>query len=68
MKADLFQETVAEGDYLLLCSDGLINEVTDQEIHRRSWLGAPQEICQRLMTRTLDSGAPDNVTVVLFQL
>ena len=69
VKADLFQETVAEGDYLLLCSDGLINEVTDQEIHREVLAGGtPQEICQRLMTRTLDSGAPDNVTVVLFQL
>ena len=69
VKADLFQETVAEGDYLLLCSDGLINEVTDQEIHREGLAGGtPQEICQRLMTRTLDSGAPDNVTVVLFQL
>ena len=69
VKADLFQETVAEGDYLLLCSDGLINEVTDQEIHREVLAGGtPQEICQRLMTRTWDSGAPDNVTVVLFQL
>ena len=28
----------------------------------------PQEICQRLVARTLDHGAPDNVTVVLFQL
>ncbi|MFQ9410289.1 MAG: hypothetical protein ACLR1T_03545 [Evtepia gabavorous] len=41
VKADLFQETVAEGDYLLLCSDGLINEVTDQEIHREVLAGGP---------------------------
>ena len=69
VKADLFQETVAEGDWLLLCSDGLINEVTDQEIHQEVLAGGtPQEICQRLVIRTLDSGAPDNVTVVLFHL
>ena len=69
VKADLFQKTVAEGDWLLLCSDGLINEVTDQEIHQEVLAGGtPQEICQRLVIRTLDSGAPDNVTVVLFHL
>ena len=69
VKADLFQETVAPGDALLLCSDGLINEVTDQEIQKEVLDGgSPQEICQRLLTRTLDNGAPDNVTVVLFQL
>ena len=69
VKADLFQETAAEGDWLLLCSDGLINEVTDQEIYQEIQAGGiPQEVCQRLVTRTLDSGAPDNVTVVLFHL
>lgn len=69
VKADLFQEKLEEGDWILLCSDGLINEVTDQEIHQEILAGGtPQEICQRLVTRTLDSGAPDNVTVVLFQL
>ena len=69
VKADLFQETVAPGDALLLCSDGLINEVTDQEIQKEVLDGgSPQEICQRLVARPLDHGAPDNVTVVLFQL
>ena len=69
VKADLFQETVAPGDALLLCAYGLINEVTDQEIQKEVLAGgSPQEICQRLVARTLDHGAPDNVTVVLFQL
>lgn len=73
VKADLFQETVSPGDAILLCSDGLVNQVTDQEICQEICQeiqagGTAQEICQRLVTRTLDSGAPDNVTVVLFQL
>ena len=69
VKADLFQETVSPGDILLLCSDGLINQMTDQEICQEIQAGGtPREICQRLVKRTLDSGAPDNVTVVLFQL
>lgn len=69
VKTDLFQRSVAEGDTILLCSDGLVNEVTDQEICREVKTGGtPQEICQRLMEKTLVSGAPDNVTIVLFQL
>lgn len=69
VKADVFREKAVQGDCLLLCSDGLINEVTDQEIHQVIQAGGtPQEICQRLVSRTLDSGASDNVTVVLFKL
>ena len=69
VETDLFRETVQPGDILLLCSDGLVNVVTDAEIERelRSG-GTPEEICRRLLQRTLRGGAPDNVTIVLFQL
>lgn len=69
VKADLFQRQVQEGEFVLLCSDGLVNEVTDEEIRRDVLAGGPpKEICRRLMERTLQNGAPDNVTIVLFQL
>lgn len=69
VKTDLFKENIYKGDAILLCSDGLVNEVTDQEICREILAGGTaEEICRRLMERTLDSGAPDNVTIVLFQL
>lgn len=69
VKADLFQRHVEPGDALLLCSDGLINEVTDQEIQEEILAGGTTEaICRRLMDRALSYGAPDNVTIVLFQL
>ena len=69
VKADLFRETVEEGDAILLCSDGLVNEVTDQEILSEVLAGGTAaEICHRLLDRALDAGASDNVTVVLFQM
>ena len=69
VKADLFLRPVQKGDTILLCSDGLINEVTDQELYQEILVGGtPQEICRRLLDRTLERGAPDNVTIVLFQL
>ena len=69
VKADLFRETVEEGEAVLLCSDGLLCAVTDEEIHQEFQAGgAPQDICQRLLERTLSGGAPDNVTIVLLQV
>lgn len=69
VKVDLFQRTVEKGDTVLLCSDGLVNEVTEQEIHQEVLAGGtPEEICRRLLERALAAGAPDNVTVVLAQL
>lgn len=56
------------GEYLLLCTDGLVNTVTDQEmlfevIHR----GSPDSCLERLLEISKSQGAPDNVTVVLMQ-
>lgn len=56
------------GEYLLLCTDGLVNTVTDQEmlfevIHR----GSPDSCLDRLLEISKSQGAPDNVTVVLMQ-
>jgi len=69
VKADLYRETAHKGDILLLCSDGLAGEVTDEEICRDILSGGtPEEMVRRLLDRTLTRGAPDNVTIVLFQL
>ena len=66
--ADCFDQNVAPGDYLLLCSDGLSNVVTDQEILYEVIHGGEDEACcQRLLDVALHRGAPDNVTVVLMR-
>ena len=66
LRADLFREDTAEGDWLLLCSDGLSNLVTEQEIlYEVIHGGAGETCCERLLEIALHRGAPDNVTVVL---
>lgn len=66
LRADLFHVDLAIGDYLLLCSDGLSNLVTEQEILYEVIHGGEDETCcQRLLDIALHRGAPDNVTVVL---
>lgn len=58
-----------EGTFVLLCSDGLSNVVTDQELlFELIHSGPASEGCQRLLHLALSRGAPDNVTAVLIQL
>ena len=66
--ADCFRQTMAPGDCLLLCSDGLSNVVTEQEmLYEVIHGGEVGTCCQRLLDIALHRGAPDNVTAVLIQ-
>lgn len=68
LRTDCFHQALGEGDYLLLCSDGLSNVVEEQEILYEVIHGGDAEnCCQRLLDIALKRGAPDNVTVVLIQ-
>ena len=58
-----------KGDILLLCSDGLSNQMADQEILFEVVHGAQKaDCCQRLLDIAKSRGAPDNVTSVLVAL
>jgi protein phosphatase len=63
-------ETALEpGDVVLLCSDGLSGVVPDALI--AATLAAakdPEHACAELVARTLERGAPDNVTCVVFEV
>lgn len=68
-EADLYELALQSGDWLLLCSDGLINEMSDEEIagEIRNAL-TPEEACRNLLETVLERGAPDNVTILLFHV
>lgn len=69
IRADLYRRSLEEGECLLLCSDGLSNVVTDQELlYEILHGGDPNGCCGRLLQIAMDRGAPDNVTVVLLQV
>ena len=66
VQSDLFAIRVDRGDALLLSSDGLHNEVDDQEILFEVVHGGQSEdCCVRLLEIAKKRGAPDNVTVVI---
>ena len=68
VRCDAFSLTLEEGDHILLCSDGLVNTVSDQELLYEVIHEDDMETClDRLMEIAIDRGAPDNVTIVLLQ-
>lgn len=69
VKGDIFTSHCPANGFFLLCSDGLSNHVTNQEIlYEIVHGGEPETCCQRLLEIALQRGAPDNVTAVLLQL
>ena len=65
VEADYFEFSLQGGDFLLLCSDGLSNIVSDEEIlaYAREY-PEPELLCRSLMSKALNRGAGDNVTVL----
>ncbi|MBR5391033.1 MAG: Stp1/IreP family PP2C-type Ser/Thr phosphatase [Clostridia bacterium] len=66
VKCDTFSFEKKTGQYLLLCSDGLIREVTDPEIYYQIYqCDHPETACDRLMTMAKSRGGRDNITLLL---
>ena len=67
-RPDMFQVSMDSGDHILLCSDGLSDIVTENEIIHELQRGAGvRESCESLVATVLARGAPDNVTAVIFR-
>jgi protein phosphatase len=69
VEADLAELTPAEGDVIVLCSDGLTGLVDDGEIAaevaREARDGNLDEVCGRLVDMANERGGEDNITVAL---
>jgi len=65
LSVDVHRDQVRAGDRYLLCSDGLIRILTDDDIQER--MGTPDiaAAVEELMKAALEGGAPDNVTVLI---
>lgn len=66
LELDTIHGQVCEGDRFLLCSDGLTGHVGDEEIYDTVLKHAPMDACRQLVELTLERGAKDNVTVVIW--
>lgn len=68
VKPDMLELDIEPGDRLLLCSDGLNNGISVEEIHRiLETAGSPDCVAQRLVDRTLQGEARDNVSAIVIE-
>ena len=66
VEGDVFICKLRKEECILLCSDGLSNEMADQEMLFEVVHGmSKSDCCQRLLHIAKKRGAPDNVTVAL---
>lgn len=66
--SDSFEVRLESGDWLLLCTDGLIETVTDQEMAQAVLEDETGNTClDRMLELAKSRGAPDNVTAVLLR-
>ncbi len=66
VEADFFTVELEEGDFILMCSDGLTNMLEDEEI--RMILGGARDIvekAQALVEAANENGGKDNISVIL---
>ncbi|MGC8947619.1 MAG: Stp1/IreP family PP2C-type Ser/Thr phosphatase [Anaerolineae bacterium] len=69
VEVDLFEQRLAPGEALLICSDGLSGMVPDEQIWQ-IWRTStsPQEACDRLVEAANGAGGEDNISVIVLQV
>ncbi len=63
------KQQVKMGDTILLCTDGLWDMLTDDEIYSVvKKRGTPEKICTKLISMANDAGGDDNITVIVARI
>ena len=60
---DYYNLSMKEGDKILLCTDGLSNHVSDDEIYDIVSNNSPSEALEMMVDKANSSGGTDNITV-----
>lgn len=68
-EADLYSRSLVEGDWLILCSDGLTRHVKPDEIAQIvSGAASPDQAAQALIALANERGGEDNISVVAIKM
>ena len=66
VKVALTEFPLYRNDYLLLCSDGLSNKISPQEMGQALWKSTSiSETCRKLIDEANQRGGEDNITVIV---
>jgi serine/threonine protein phosphatase PrpC len=66
VKVEVHKVVLEAGDRMLLCSDGLTEMVSEEEMAHILLSDAdPEQVCTRLVARANEAGGRDNITVIV---
>jgi protein phosphatase len=66
VKVEVHKVHLEDRDRMLLCSDGLTDMLSEEEIKQILYTEAePEQACRRLVTRANEAGGRDNITAVV---
>jgi len=68
VKADICECQCFKGDIIVICSDGLSNKVSSEEILHVASRQNPDKACQILVDMANDRGGDDNITVIVIKV
>lgn len=69
VKIDILTRDVKKNDFILLCTDGLTNMVSEEKMKETILMSdSVQEACERLIDLANESGGLDNTTVMIISL
>ena len=68
IRVDFFDETLADGDLVLMCTDGLTSMVEEKQIEEvLASAVSLQEKTDRLVELANDNGGRDNITIIIIE-
>ena len=69
VEADFYEEGIQPGDTVLLCTDGLWGEVSEEEMVQMATRPLdPKGMASELVALANQRGGPDNITVIILQI
>ena len=68
VEADFFDFAAKKGDMLILCTDGMTNKVSDEDIfYVAKNTPCPEDACEKLVNMANNAGGNDNITIVIIR-
>lgn len=68
VEVDAYKTKVRKGDHLLLCTDGLWNQLNDDEMAHIIKKSPPQDACKEMIRIANERGGPDNITAIVVKI
>ncbi len=68
VEAGFLEEDVKDGQRFLICSDGLYNHVSDEELEKIMLKEDPEQACKTLLDLALERGGTDNITIQIVEV